>query len=36
VNAVVVGAVGTLIVVGLWAWFFPELRDVNRLDSVRE
>ncbi|WP_163996570.1 MFS transporter [Pyxidicoccus caerfyrddinensis] len=36
VNAVVLGAVGTLIVVGLWAWFFPELRDVNRLDSVHE
>jgi hypothetical protein len=36
VNAVVVGAVGTLVVVALWAWFFPELRDVNRLDSVRE
>ncbi|MCY1023256.1 MFS transporter [Pyxidicoccus sp. MSG2] len=36
VHAVVVGAVGTLVVVALWAWIFPELRDVNRLDSVRE
>lgn len=35
VNAVVVGAVGTLVVVGLWAWLFPELRNVNRLDSAR-
>ncbi|NMO20101.1 MFS transporter [Pyxidicoccus fallax] len=35
VPAVVVGAVGTLVVVGLWAWLFPELRQVDRLESTR-
>jgi len=38
VPAVVLGGVGTLIVIGLWAWLFPELRKVDRLhpvDSVR-
>ncbi|RKH33288.1 MFS transporter [Corallococcus sicarius] len=34
VNAVVVGAVGTLVVVVLWAWLFPELRQVDRLESA--
>jgi MFS family permease len=35
VPAVVAGAVGTLVVVGLWAWLFPELRRVDYLeDSV--
>jgi hypothetical protein len=38
VPAVVLGGVGTLIVIGLWAWLFPELRKVDQLhpvDSVR-
>lgn len=35
VPAVVAGAVGTLVVVGLWAWLFPELRRVDRLESTR-
>ncbi|RKH75356.1 MFS transporter [Corallococcus sp. AB032C] len=34
VHAVVIGAVGTLVVVGLWAWLFPELRNVDRLESA--
>ena len=29
VPAVVLGGVGTLIVIGLWAWLFPELRRVD-------
>jgi MFS family permease len=31
VRAVVFGGIGTLIVVGLWAWKFPELRKVDDL-----
>jgi MFS family permease len=31
VPAVVLGGVGTLIVVGLWSWLFPELRKVEGL-----
>jgi hypothetical protein len=34
VRAVVLGGVGTLIVVGLWMRLFPPLRTVDRLDSV--
>jgi hypothetical protein len=26
VRAVVLGGLGTLVVTGLWAWYFPELR----------
>ncbi len=33
VPAVVFGGIGTLIVVGLWAWLFPQLRDVQQLTS---
>jgi hypothetical protein len=33
VRAVVLGGVGTLLVTGLWAWFFPELRRADRLDE---
>jgi MFS family permease len=36
VPAVLLGGVGTLIVVGLWAWLFPELRDADRLTPVQE
>ncbi len=31
VPAVVLGGVGTLVVIGLWAWLFPELRQADRL-----
>ena len=33
VPAVVIGGLGTLAVVGLWAWRFPELRRYRRLDE---
>ena len=33
VPAVVLGGIGTLIVTGLWAWSFPELRRVKHLTS---
>jgi MFS family permease len=36
VPAVVIGGVGTLIVIGLWAWLFPELRGTDRLVSKLE
>src|SRR5581483_856328 len=36
VPAVILGGVGTLIVVVLWAWMFPELRDADRLTPVEE
>ena len=35
VPAVVLGGVGTLVVIGLWAWLFPELRHAGELSSVR-
>jgi MFS family permease len=31
VPAVILGGVGTLVVVGLWAWAFPELRKADQL-----
>ena len=34
--AVILGGVGTLVVVGLWAWIFPQLRQMDRLIPVRE
>ena len=34
VPAVVLGGIGTLVVVGLWMRFFPALRSVDRLQSV--
>jgi MFS family permease len=34
VPAVVLGGIGTLIVTGLWAWSFPELRNVDQMTSV--
>jgi hypothetical protein len=34
VPAVVLGGIGTLIVTGIWAWSFPELRRVNRITSL--
>jgi len=33
VPAVVIGGVGTLLVVAIWAWLFPELRKVDRLEA---
>jgi MFS family permease len=33
-GSVVVGGVGTLLVVALWAWRFPALRRVDRLNDV--
>jgi MFS family permease len=34
VPAVVIGGIGTVLVVGLWTKFFPELRDVDRIESA--
>ncbi|MDB5394938.1 MAG: major Facilitator Superfamily protein [Rhodospirillales bacterium] len=34
VEAVVVGGIGTLVVMGLWFWRFPELRKVDRLEDI--
>jgi len=34
VTAVVVGGAGTLLVVALWTWFFPDLRNAERLVHV--
>ncbi len=36
VAAAVVGGVGTLIVTGIWAWKFPDLRKADRLDGADE
>jgi MFS family permease len=33
VPAVVIGGVGTLLVIALWSWLFPELRGADRLTS---
>ena len=33
VPAVVVGGVGTCLVVALWAWLFPDLRRVDELQA---
>ena len=34
VPAVVIGGIGTLIVVAIWAWRFASLRRVDRLDQI--
>jgi len=31
VPAVILGGVGTLVVIGIWAWLFPELRNADQL-----
>src|SRR6266566_3105799 len=36
VPAVILGGVGTLVVVALWAWLFPQLREADRLVPVKE
>ncbi|HET9409928.1 MAG TPA: MFS transporter [Candidatus Sulfotelmatobacter sp.] len=35
VPAVVLGGVGTLVVITLWAWMFPELRHAGELTSIK-
>lgn len=35
VPAVVLGGVGTLVVIVLWAWLFPELRHAGPLEEIR-
>jgi MFS family permease len=35
VPAVILGGIGAIVVTGLWAWMFPQLRKVNEL-SMRE
>ena len=35
VPAVVVGGIGTLIVIGLWAWMFPDLRRLGALSAIQ-
>ena len=34
VPAVVLGGVGTLVVIALWAWWFPELRRAGELHAI--
>jgi MFS family permease len=34
VASVIIGGVGTLAVVGLWMWLFPQLRKVDRFSDV--
>src|SRR5215470_1743940 len=36
VPAVVLGGIGTLVVIGIWAWIFPELRNADRLYARSE
>ena len=36
VPAVILGGAGTLLVVALWAWMFPELRNADKLTPVQE
>jgi len=35
VPAVVLGGVGTMLIVCLWAWLFPSLRTLDRLDAIK-
>jgi MFS family permease len=35
VPAVVLGGIGTLVVIAVWAWLFPELRQAGELTSIR-
>lgn len=34
VPAVVIGGIGTLVVIALWAWWFPELRQAGELHAI--
>jgi MFS family permease len=35
VPAVVLGGIGTLVVIAVWAWLFPELRRAGELTAIR-
>src|ERR1700676_2605075 len=35
VPAVILGGVGTLVVIAVWAWLFPELRRTGELSAIR-
>jgi MFS family permease len=35
VPAVVLGGIGTLVVIAVWAWLFPELRNAGELTAIR-
>ena len=35
VPAVVLGGVGTLLIIALWAWIFPDLRRLGSLDALK-
>jgi len=35
VPAVVLGGVGTLVVIAVWAWLFPELRHAGELSDIK-
>ncbi len=35
VPAVLLGGVGTLVVIALWAWRFPELRRAGELSTIK-
>jgi MFS family permease len=35
VPAVVLGGIGTLVVIAVWAWLFPELRQAGKLTAIR-
>jgi hypothetical protein len=34
VPAVILGGIGTLVVIGTWAWLFPDLRNADQLTSA--
>jgi MFS family permease len=36
IPAVILGGIGTLVVVACWAWMFPELRNADQFVSVRD
>jgi len=36
VPAVIAGGIGTLVIVGLWSWLFPDLRSMDRLLPASE
>jgi MFS family permease len=35
VPAVILGGIGTLVVIAVWAWLFPELRHAGELNAIR-
>jgi MFS family permease len=35
VPAVVLGGIGTLVVIAIWTWLFPELRQAGELTSIK-